>query len=491
MEDTARRSSYFRWMSAIGRDDAASMTWFLGAIILIVLGVTEGLIMVFQFVFPDFLQGIPWLVFGRIRQSHTNTVMFAFLSMGQIGFWYFVVPRLTGRKLWSETLGVIAALLWAIAVTVGVIGELFGFSQGREYAEMVYGVDVAVIVVCILNIINLFMTISKRVEQKLYAVLWYITGALMWFPLLYFIGNVMWNPPTGALTGINDAVFNWFYGHNVLGLWFTPGLLIVSYYIIPRETQTPLYSHFLSLIAFWGLVLFYTGVGGHHLEWVPIAPWVKTIAVAESLGMSITIVAFMMNMWLTMRGNWNKVMTSIPLRFTVVSAAAYVLVSFQGTHEALMSVNLLTHFTQYVTSHAHLSLLFFGASGVMAAAYYCIPRMLHVSVFSRTLANVGFILYTIGFVFFFAGFLLVGTTQGTDWVHVGLPVWTVLPGIRPFLALRAAGGSVLWLGFILFVINILATVIVRRPEEVAPMVPAQAQPQPKPGMNPDAATAAD
>ncbi len=467
------------WWARLGRDDTASLVFFLGAVIMIVLGVTEGLIMVIQFVFPDFLAGIPFLVFGRIRQSHTNTVMFAFLSMGQLGFWYFVVPRLTGRKLWSEHLGVIAAVLWWGAVFVGTTGEMFGWSQGREYAEMVYGVDVAIIVVCILNIVNLFMTISKRVEQKLYAVLWYITGGLMWFPMLYFIGNVMWNPPSGALTGINDSIFNWFYGHNVLGLWFTPGLLPVIYYLVPRETQTPLYSHFLSLIAFWGLVLFYTGVGGHHLEWAPIPYWVKTIAVAESLGMSITIVAFMMNIWLTMRGNWNKIMTSIPLRFAIVSFFAYVAVSYQGTHEALRSINLLTHFTQYVTSHAHLSLLFFGASAVMGAAYYCIPRILHASIFSRTLANLGFILYVLGFTFFFAGFLLVGLTQGAAWVHIGLPVWTTLPGIRPYLALRAAGGAVLWVGFILFVVNVLATVIVRRPEVVPPVARA---PQPQTGL---------
>jgi cbb3-type cytochrome c oxidase subunit I len=480
MERTGQESRPPNWLSWLQRDDSASLAFFLGAAALIVLGVTEGLIMVIQFVFPDFLAGIPWLVFGRIRQSHTNTVMFGFLSMGQIGFWYYVIPRLVGRKLWSESLGVAAAILWGIAVTIGVLLELFGFSQGREYAEMVYGVDVAIIVVCIMNLVNLFITISKRVEQKLYSAVWYITGALMWFPMLYFIGNVMWDPPTGSLTGINDSIFNWFYGHNVLGLWFTPGLLVVSYFLIPRETQTPLYSHFLSLIAFWGLVLFYTGVGGHHLEWAPIPYWVKTIAVAESIGMAITIVAFMMNMWLTMRGNWNKIMTSIPLRFAVLSAAAYVLVSFQGTHEALRSINLLTHFTQYVTAHAHLSLLFFGASAVMAASYYCIPRILHVSVYSRALANVGFIIYVIGFSFFFAGFILVGLTQGASWVHIGLPVWTTLPGIRPYLALRASGGMVLWVGFILFVINIFATVIVHRPAVEMPVVRA---PQPQTGLS--------
>lgn len=456
------------WLTRPLHDDSTSLAYFLGAAILILLGVTEGLIMVIEFVFPDFGAGIPWLVLGRVRQSHTNTVMFAFLSMGQIGFWYYVVPRLTGRKLWSETLGVISAILWGIAVLTGVILELFGFSQGREYAEMVYGVDVAIIVVCIMNLVNLFMTISKRVEQKLYVSLWYIAGALVWFPMLYFIGNVMWQPPVGALTGINDAIFNWFYGHNVLGLWFTPGFLAVIYFIVPRETKTPLYSHALSLVAFWGLILFYTGVGAHHLEWVPIPYWLKTLAIAESIGMAVTIVAFMVNIWMTMRGNWHKIMNSIPLRFMILSWVAYTLVSFQGIDEAFRTVNLLTHYSQYVAAHAHLSLLLFGASAVMGATYFCIPRILKISIFSRKLANLSFVLYVVGFFFFFLGFLFTGLTQGTSWVRIGLPVWTVLPGIRPFLDLRAEGGAVLWLGFIFFIINIIATIIARRPVEEEP-----------------------
>ncbi len=463
------------WLARYIHDDSASLAFFLGAIILIVFGVFWGLIMVIQFVFPNFAQGIPILVLGRIRQAHTNTVMFAFLSMGQMGWWYFIVPRLTGRKIWSEPLGVLAAALWGIMVVVAVILLLSGISQGREYAEMWWWTDFAIIVVCILNAVNFFMTIGKRVEKNLYVVIWYATGALIWFPMLYFIGNVMWDYPHGALTGINDAIFNWFYGHNVLGLWFTPGLLAVLYFIVPKETKNPLYSHALSLIAFWGLVLFYTGVGGHHLEWAPIPYWVKTIAVAESIGMSITIVAFLFNMVMTLRGAWNKVITNLPLRLAVVSVFAYVLVSFQGTQEAFRYINLLTHFTQYVTSHAHLSLALFGGAAVFAAAYYAIPRIFNCKIWAPKMANIAFILFVVGFFFFFTGFLLVGITQGTDWVDVGLPVWTVLPGIRPFLELRLVGGAVLFTGFILFVINLLGTVILRRPVTAIDVEDAQAK----------------
>jgi cbb3-type cytochrome c oxidase subunit I len=454
------------------KENSASVNFMLTAAFWIVFGVLMGLTLALQFVFPDLFRGVPWLVFSRLRQAHTNTVMFAFLSGGMMGLWLYIIPRLTGRQLWSERLGNMTMFLWNLAVLVGVVGLVTAHTQSREYAEMIWIVDVGVMVVLILNLINLYMTIAHRVEPKLYVSLWYISGTLIWMPMLYFIGNVMWNPPTGALTGINDTIFNWFYGHNVLGLWFTTGLLPVIYYVVPKETRTPLYSHFLSLIAFWGILFFYTGVGAHHLLWAPIPYWLKTIAVAESIGMVLPVVAFMMNIFLTMRGNWNRILTSIPLRFVVTGWAAYILVSYQGSHQALRGINLLTHFTQYVPGHAHLSLMFFAASVVMGGAYYALPRIYNCRLYSRTLANVQYSLYVIGFTFFFAGFLLTGLVQGTAWVHQGLPVWSVLPGLRPYMALRAAGGILVVTSFVLFTYNVFATVM-RRQVEVRPTAPVQ------------------
>jgi cbb3-type cytochrome c oxidase subunit I len=312
------------------KENSASCNFLLSATLWVVLGVLMGLTLALQFVFPDLFRGVPALVFSRLRQEHTNTVLFAFLSGGMMGLWLYIVPQLTGRKLWSEPLGNLTMILWNVAVATGVAGIAMANSQSREYAEMIWVVDVGVIITLLLNMLNIYMTISHRVERKLYVSLWYIAGTVMWFPLLYFIGNVMWNPPTGALTGINDTIFNWFYGHNVLGLWFTTGLLPVIYFIVPRETRTPLYSHFLSLIAFWGIAFFYTGVGAHHLEWAPIPYWLRTVAVAESIGMILPVIAFMMNIYMTMRGNWNRFITSIPLRFVVTGWIAYFLVSYQG-----------------------------------------------------------------------------------------------------------------------------------------------------------------
>jgi cbb3-type cytochrome c oxidase subunit I len=457
------------------RENSAGRNFMLTAAGWLVVGGLMGIVLALEFVFPDLVHGFGPLVFGRLRQAHTNTVMFAWLSGGMMGLILYIVPRLTGRRLWSERLGNLTMVLWNGAVLVGIVGILTAHTQSREYAEMVWAVDVAVLAVLLLGAANVLMTIRHRVERKMYVSLWYITGTVIWMPLLYFIGNVMWTPPTGALTGVNDAIFNWFYGHNVLGLWFTTGLLAVVYYVVPRETRTPLYSHFLSLIAFWGIIFFYTGVGAHHLLWAPIPYWLKTVAVADSIGMVLPVVAFLANIFLTMRGNWNRFFSSIPLRFMITGWLAYILVSFQGSHQALRSVNLLTHFTQYVPGHAHLSLMFFSSSVIMGGMYYVIPRMYDCKIYSRLMANIQFSLYIVGFVFFFMGFVIAGLVQGSAWVQEGLPVYSVLPGLRSYMAMRAGGGALLVISFLLFGYNMFATVAKRKPvQHPKPVKPAPA-----------------
>ncbi len=443
------------------KPNSASANFMLSATAWLVLGVLMGLLLALELVFPDIARGVPWLVFGRMRQAHTSTVMFAFLSAGMMGIWLYIVPRLTGRQLWSEVLGNVCVALWNAALLVGVAALLDGYTQSREYAELIWGVDVAVMAVLILNMVNIYMTVSHRTEPKFYVSMWYIIGSVIWMPMLYFIGNVMWNPPTGALTGINDSIIGWFYGHNVLGLWFTTGLLPVVYYIVPKETNTPLYSHVLSLFAFWGIAFFYTGVGAHHLLWAPIPYWLKTIAIADSIGMLLPVIAFMMNIYLTMRGNWNRFFSSVSLRFVLTGWFAYILTSFQGTHQAFRAVNELTHFTQYVPAHSHLGLLFFAGSVVMGGIYYTLPRIYDCRLYSRTLANIQYSLYLFGFAAFFSGFVLTGLVQGTAWVNQGLPVWSVLPGLRPYMALRAVGGAVIVISVIIFAFNVFATALRR------------------------------
>ena len=451
------------------KDNSAATSFLVSASVWLVIGTVFGLLLLIEFVFPDFAKGIPWLVYGRLRQAHVNTVMFAWLSGAMMGTWLYIVPRLTGRKIFSELLGHFSSFAWNVSLLFGILAIMNGNTQGREYAELIWVVDVAVMIVLITNGFNILMTIYRRVEPKLYVSLWYIIATVVLFPILYFIGNVMWQPATGAIPGINDTIINWFYGHNVLGLWFTTGLLAVIYYIVPKETGTPLYSMWLSLIAFWGVLFFYTGVGAHHLLWAPIPVWLKTIAVAESFGMVIPVLAFGLNILLTMRGNWSHVRSSVPLLYALTGWAAYVLVSFQGSNEALRGVNELTHFTQYVPGHAMLALIMFGASTCIAGVYYILPRAFGCMLYSRRLARAQYALYAIGFLVFFAGFVIGGAIQGSDWVHGGLPIWTVLPTLRPWGALRIMGGALMVTSFMMFVWNVFATMIVRRPFELPEM----------------------
>jgi cbb3-type cytochrome c oxidase subunit I len=453
-------------MQLLRRDNSAATTFLVSAAVWLVIGTVFGLLLTIEFVFPDFAKGIAWIVFPRLRQAHVNTVLFAWLSGAMMGTWLYIVPRLTGRKIYSELLGNIGAIAWNISVAFGIAAIMNGQTQSREYAEMIWVVDVAVMVVLLTNAFNVLMTIYHRVEPKLYASLWFIIATVVLFPFVYFIGNVMWAPPTGALTGINDATINWFYGHNVLGLWFTTGLLAVIYYIVPKEAGTPLYSLSLSLIAFWGTLFFYTGVGAHHLLWAPIPYWLKTIAVAESFGMVIPVMATMFNILLTMRGNWSHVRSSVPLLYVLTGWAAYIVVSFQGSNEALRGVNELTHFTQYVPGHAMLGLLFFSASVCIGGAYYVLPRALGCSLYSRRLARAQYALYAIGVAAFILSFVVNGAIQGSAWVHGGMPVWTVLPTLRPWGAVRIMGGFLVVASFVMFAYNVIATVVVRRAFEL-------------------------
>ena len=450
-------------MALVKRDNAAATAFIVSAAVWLVIGTVFGLLLTIEFVFPDFGKGIAQIVFPRLREAHVNTVLFAWLSGAMMGIWLYIVPRLTGRKIYSEALGVFGAVAWNVSVAVGIIAIMNGQSQSREYAEMIWGVDVAVMIVLITNAFNILMTIKRRVEPKLYVSLWFIIATVVLFPMVYFIGNVMWAPPTGAVMGINDATVNWFYGHNVLGLWFTTGLLAVIYYIVPKETGTPLYSASLSLLAFWGTLFFYTGVGAHHLLWAPIPYWLKTIAVAESIGMVIPVLATMFNIMLTMRGNWSHARSSVPLLYVLTGWAAYIAVSFQGSNEALPSVNEITHFTQYVPGHAMLGLVFFSASCCIAGAYYVLPRALGRSLYSRRLARAQYGIYVIGFAAFFLTFLVNGSIQGTEWVNGGLPIWAVLPALRAWGAIRIMGGALVVTSFVMFAYNIIATVVVKRP----------------------------
>lgn len=437
-------------------EDSAAKNFFYSALFWLAFSITVGPIMATQFVSPDFLKGIPWLEFARIRQVHTNGLLFGWISMSMIGGWLYIVPRLVGRRLYSERLGNFTMLLWNLTIAAGVVTLVSGFTQAREYAELIWPLDVLVLLGLVSILYNVFRTIFNRTEEKLYVSTWYIMGTLIWFPIVYSIGNVIWNPPTGALTGLNDAIWGWFYGHNVLGLWFTTGTLALIYYIVPRVTKTPLYGYTLGLIAFWTLAFFYTAVGTHHILQSPVPEWLKTIAVVSSVGLLMPVFTFLSNIFLTMRGNWKYVSRSIPLRFAVFSAVWYLLVCIQGPFQALRQVNAFIHFGNWSVAHAHLALTAFASFGTISIIYYALPRILKRELYSYKLAWLHWWLTFVGFSGFFLVLTAAGLVQSSEWSR-GVAVISVLPGLYPYFVSRAVFGIMIALAQYIFFYNLVRT----------------------------------
>jgi len=443
------------------RKDATARLMAESAIFWLVVAITLGLIQAIEFIAPDSFRGIAWLVFPRIRQAHVNGLAFGWLSMAMVGGWYYIVPRLTKGELYSETLGIVVAWAWNVALAVGVVGLTLGWTQGREYAELAWPIDIAIMIVLLLTAFNLFMTIARRNEPALYVSLWYVMGTLIWFPIVFAIGNVIWAPPTGALMGLNDAIWGWFYGHNILGLWFTTGTVALLYYIVPRETKKPIYGYALALIAFWGLAFFYSGVGTHHILGAPVPEWLKTVSVICSIGLLIPVLSFVVNMFMTMRGSWNIGYTSIPLRFALTGIAFYLAVSVQGSFQALRNFNQFIHFTNWSVAHAHLALLGFVAFSLWGMLYYMMPRILGVPLYSDRLAWTHWWMTTVGFIGFFVVLTAAGLVQASGFKQ-GIPIVQILPGIRSLWIGRAASGTVIIFAQYLFAYNIIRTTLTAR-----------------------------
>ena len=367
--------------------------------------------------------------------------------------------------MWSERLAVWCAWGFNLFYVLGIITIMAGRTQGREYAEFIWPLDILLIVIWFANIYNILMTVLNRRVKPLYVTVWWAIASPLWLGFDYIIGNVIWRPGaifgngiSGALpTSMADGILNWWYAHNLFGLWLTPMLLAGLYYLVPRITKTPLYSHTLSLISFWGMAFFYTGVGHHHLLQTPSPGWLKTIAILSSMSLLIPVFAFTVNILMTMRGSWEKFFTNIPLRFGLTAFVFYFLVNIQGSFQVIQSFNRLTHFTNFVVAHAHLALLGAFTFLGMGLIDYIIPQVLDRPIYSTRLSEWQYWLITIGFLGFFWVLTIAGFIQGQSWLR-GIPEINVVPLLRPYFMGRAIFGAMIVISGIVQAYNIFKTV---------------------------------
>jgi cytochrome c oxidase cbb3-type subunit 1/cytochrome c oxidase cbb3-type subunit I/II len=426
-----------------------SACWMTVATFAGLLGATE-------LMAPDLTENIGWLVFGRVRPIHINLVLFGFVTPGLLAAAFYYLPRLLRTEIFSDMLGVVTVVLWNLTLVGVVVTLAAGYTQGREYAEMIWPVDMGVVLVFALVLFNFVMTVAHRKEPFLYVSVWYACAGILLTAVTFSLGNVIWRPDTGALVGIPDAILLWFYGHNVFGLLLTPLSAGVAYYVIPRACKAPLYSHTLSMLGFWSLLVVYTHIGTHHLLQVPVPTWLKVISIVDSVAMVIPVMAFLINIWYTAKGKLGEIHNDIGAKFVFTGTIMYFFVSIQGSMMALPQVQRITHFNNWVVAHAHLGVLGFAGMIALGGLYYILPRITNKPLFSRFLADFQYWIILIGVVGFTVVLTIVGLIQGNAW-YIGETVYRVLAEMQMYYIARAAIGLLIFTSAVLGLYNIIRT----------------------------------
>lgn len=450
------------------------------ALMFLVIGMTIGVYLAFNgYVFADYFSG-EYIHFGRVRPVHVGHVAFLWLLSVGVGFFYFFVPRLCGVHLWNDKMAYVSAAIWWPALVIAVYSYPFGTNFGWEYAEVPnwvgwIPVKPMFVFAWVLVVINLFATIFNRKYKQMYVSLWYTMGTLIWTTFTYLAGSyaVMWVPE-----GISRVNISWFYVHNLVGLIFTPMGLAAAYYFLPKLTNTPIYSHRLSMIGFWSIAFVYGWIGAHHMIHGPISQWLQTVSIIFSIWLFIPVWTVVYNLYATLLPEWKEYTQSAPVRFLMMGTMFYFVTCIQGPVMALRNVNEITSKTDWVIGHAHVALYgaftFFATAGV----YYVIPIITKKELWSNRLADVHFTLSMFGAILFMMALQFGGFYQGLLWSQwadgtnyaqfhsqlTAMPFLETVARMQPFWLMRGVGGLIILVANLLFVMNIFNTVLLKQTE---------------------------
>jgi len=442
---------------AKARDDADKSTSLVVgvcltlAVVWLVLASVAGLISSIKMHEPDWWVQYGWLTFGRIRPIHLNMVAYGWCSLAGIGVAIWLIPRLLKTELVGAKYALVGGGLWTIGVFAGTVAIAMGYSDGLEWLEYPWQIDILLVLGGALVGVPLWLTLLNRKVKHLYVSVWYIGAGLLWFPILFLIAN--W---PALHFGVQQATMNWWFGHNVLGLWFTPIGLAASYYFIPKVIGKPIHSYNLSLLGFWSLAFFYSQVGGHHLIGGPVPSWLITISIVQSMMMVIPVFAVAVNQHMTVLGNFRALAYSPTLRFIVLGAMMYTAASVQGSLEALRSVNTVTHFTHYTVAHAHLGLYGFFSMVMFGSIYFIMPRVMNWEWPYPKLISLHFWLVLVGFAIYFIWLTIGGWLQGLAMLDEKTPFMQSVALTLPYLKARSIGGGLMTLGHLVFAAHFFA-----------------------------------
>lgn len=434
-----------------------------------VVGMTVGLMIAFLFIFPSYMEGISWLSFGRLRPLHTNAVIFAFVGNAIFAGVYYSSQRLLKARMFNDTLSNINFWGWQLIIVGAAITLPLGFTTSKEYAELEWPFDIAIALVWVIFGWNLIGTILKRRQRHLYVAIWFYIATFVTVAVLHIFNSL--ELPVSALksysvyAGVQDALVQWWYGHNAVAFFLTTPFLGLMYYFVPKAANRPVYSYRLSIVHFWSLIFIYIWAGPHHLLYTALPEWAQNLGVAFSVMLLMPSWGGMINGLLTLRGAWDKVRTDPVLKFMVVAITGYGMATFEGPMLSLKNVNAIAHFTDWIIAHVHVGALAWNGFLAFGMIYWLIPRLFKTKLHSIKLANLHFWIGTLGIILYALPMYVAGFTQASMWKQFR-PDGNLVYGnfletvteIMPMYWMRAIGGTLYITGMLILVYNIIITI---------------------------------
>jgi cytochrome c oxidase cbb3-type subunit I/II len=452
----------------------------LASIIFGIVGMTVGLLVAFQLVFPDLNFGIPYTTFGRVRPLHTNAVIFAFVGNAIFMGVYHSLQRLCKARMFSDVLSRVHFWGWQLIILAAAVSLPLGITTSKEYAELEWPIDIAITLVWVVFGINLFGTILKRRERHLYVAIWFYIATFITVAVLHVVNSfempVNFLKSYSMYAGVQDALVQWWYGHNAVAFFLTTPFLGLMYYYLPKMANRPVYSYRLSILHFWALIFIYIWAGPHHLLYSTLPDWAQSLGTVFSIMLIAPSWGGMINGLFTLRGAWDKVRQDDLLKFMVVGVTAYGMATLEGPLLSLKNVNAIAHFTDWVVAHVHVGALGWNGFLTFAMLYYIIPKIFQTEIYSKKLVSVHFWLGTLGIIFYAVPMYFSGFTQGLMWKEFGEDGVLKYPNflettlqIIPLYLMRAIGGTIYLGGVIIMTYNLAKTMLAGKlaPEEKA------------------------
>ena len=449
-------------------NDTVVRQFSIMAVIYGVVGMLVGVIIAAQLTWPELNMGIEWLTYGRLRPLHTNAVIFAFGGCALFATSYYVVQRTCQTRLISDGLAAFTFWGWNLVIVFAVVTLPLGLTQSKEYAELIWPIDVLIAVVWVAYAIVFFGTIGIRKVRHIYVGNWFYGAFILAVALLHIVNSAAL--PTSlihsysAYAGVQDAMVQWWYGHNAVGFFLTAGFLGMMYYFIPKQAGRPVYSYRLSIVHFWALIFTYMWAGPHHLHYTALPDWTQSVGMIFSLILLAPSWGGMINGIMTLSGAWHKLRDDPILRFLIVSLSFYGMSTFEGPMMSIKTVNALSHYTDWTVGHVHSGALGWVGLISMGSLYYLVPRLFgQKQMHSIKAIEIHFWVATIGIVLYIAAMWIAGVMQGLMWRSVnpdGSLTYTFVESVKatfPFYVIRLLGGLLYLLGMVIMLWNVLMT----------------------------------